>query len=108
MALAQLEVVGNMKNWKYKRDNKMRAFGDTNYDKKIIRVNTKISKKVAETKHKIYTMPRKDSTVINTLVHETIHKDHPRMHEDTVRKLARLKVSKMSDKAKKKLYNKLA
>lgn len=93
------------KKWKYKTDNKMRAFGEADFDKKIIRINKKVSKKAAKSKKKIYSFPKKESTVINSLVHETMHKDHPKMHEKTVRRKSAILVKRLSKKARAKYYN---
>lgn len=82
---------------KYKRvvDNRMRGFGDTDFNKKVIRVNKKRSKKHGE--------------LLDTIVHEETHRKHPKMHEKNVRKTARRKIKKMSTRVKKKnfaLYSK--
>lgn len=94
------------KKVKYVRDAKARGlFGDANYDTRVIRVNPKMhsaEKKRAKTKTQ-----RKNARVIDTLVHETMHMNHPKMHERTVRKLTKKRVAKMSKTAKKRLYSKL-
>ncbi len=77
------------------------GFGETDFDKKIIKIDKK--------KHKSGKwggIPKQDSTLINTIVHEELHVKHPKKTEVQIRKLARSKVSKMGDKIKRKLYNK--
>lgn len=82
------------------------AFGETNYEKKVIRINKKIHQKAK--KKSLWGFPKKDSTIIDTLVHETLHKNHPKMHEKTVRRKAKVLVKKMGKKAKSKLYSKVS
>lgn len=89
------------KKWKYKIDNKLRgAFGETDLDNKVIRVNAKKHKK------KGYNIPKKDNSVINTMVHEDLHKKHPRMTEKMVRKLTRTKLATMGPAQKARLRSK--
>ena len=80
--------------WKFEVDNKMRDFGDTDYDRKVIRVNK--SKK----------RNKKPGEVINTIVHELKHKNHPKMHEKTVRKETKKALAHMGQSQKQRLYNK--
>lgn len=95
--------------WKYVSDPKMKgAFGETDFGKKRIRVNKKLSKRAAKMKkgvHKKYGMSKKETSVINTLVHERMHAQHPRMHERTVRRNTRRKVARMGRRAKQRLYS---
>lgn len=81
-------------NTKYKRvvDNHMRWHGDIDEDKKIIRVNK--SKK--KNKHR--------GEILDTIVHEETHRKHQKMHEKTVYKKTRKIISRLSKKAKKRLY----
>lgn len=81
------------KKWKRKVDNKMKDCGETDYDKKTIRVNKKVSKKEMR------------GGVLDTIVHEEMHKKYPNMKERTVRKKTPKKVAKLYPKAKKKLYS---
>lgn len=77
---------------KYKRvvDNKMRWQGDIDDEKNIIRINKEKSKK--------------KSSIIDTIVHEEMHKDHPKMHEKTVRDKTTEKVKRLINPQK--YYNK--
>lgn len=77
------------------------GFGETDFDKKTIRID--------KSKHKnkaLYDVPKKDSSLINTIVHEEMHRQNPKMTEKQVRKRTRLKVKKMSKKLKVKMYSK--
>jgi hypothetical protein len=87
--------VNNMiKRWKRVVDNKMRWYGDIDYDKRIIRVN-KSSKK-----------NKKMGDIINTIVHEETHRLHPKMYERNVKKFVVKKLNRMGKKQKQKLYSK--
>lgn len=91
------------KKWKFLTDNKMKgAYGETDFDKKVVRINKKRHKKAPSDG-----ISKKDNTIINTIVHEDLHVKHPKMKEKVVRKKASKKVSKMGTKAKKKMYSKL-
>ena len=93
-----------MKKWTYKKDNKLRgAYGETDYKKKLVRINIKRHKKRKAGKIKDG-ISKKDATIINTLVHERLHVNHPKMHEDRIRKLTKFKLKRMSPKEKMKLY----
>ena len=90
--------------WKYKIDNKMRgAFGETDYDKKVIRVN----KKRHKSKSVLKISKKKDGNehLGKTIYHEELHRKHPKMYEKTVRKKEK-DFDKLSKKQKKKLYSK--
>ena len=96
------------KGWKYVVKNKGKIFGETNYEKKTISINKKEhakAKKVKKGAWKKYGMAKKDLSLINTLVHETRHKTHPKETEKTVRKKSAIIVKGLSPKAKAKYYN---
>lgn len=80
------------------------AYGEIDYDRKVIKVNPKRhkSKKVRRL------TSNKDGTenLLVTMLHEEVHRNHPKMHERNVEKLARAMKSRMGDKAKKKTYRK--
>lgn len=82
-----------VKKWKRVVDNKMRWQGDTDLEKKVVRVNKKKSKKKSGR-----------GGVIDTIVHEEMHVTHPKMHEKTVYKKTKKKVKRLTPKQKKKLY----
>jgi len=83
-----------MEKWTRKVDNKMRWHGDIDEDKKIIRVNKSPSKNK---------MP---GEILDTIVHEEMHRIHPQMHEKTIRTETKHKIKSMSQKEKNKLYSK--
>jgi hypothetical protein len=78
--------------FKRKVDNKMRYYGDTDLEKKEIRVNKSKKKN------------KKSGDILNTIVHEEMHADHPRMHERTIRRLTKAKIERMTPDRKQKYY----
>lgn len=82
----------NIKKYKRKVDNKMRSYGDTDYEKKVVRVNKSKKKN------------KRPGEVLDTIVHEKMHVRHPKMHEKTVVKRTRKVVKTMSKKEKAKHY----
>ena len=96
------------KKYTYKINNKKKGlYGETDFKKKLIEVNISRHKKAKTQTYKQRGFAKKDATIINTLVHERMHAQHPKMHERTVRKKTRVLVNKMGDKAKQKLRAKL-
>lgn len=93
------------RKWKYKVDNKMRNMGICDYDKKEIKINKKASKKHGRVRP-VNKHATKYPETLDTIVHEHLHKKHPKMHEKTVYKMARQKVKTMSTAQKKKFYSK--
>jgi len=82
----------NPKKFKRVKDNKMRDYGDTDWNKRVIRVNKSKKKN------------KKRGDIINTIVHEERHVKHPKEHEKTVRKKTKLSVKRMNSKTKKRAY----
>lgn len=80
----------------YKRavDNKMKYYGDTDTQKKVIRINKKKSMKAGK------------GELLDTIVHEEQHAKHPMMKEKTVRRKTAGVVKKMTKKQKSKMYGK--
>ena len=76
------------KRFIYKEDKQMRAFGDIDYRKKIIRVN-----------------PTKGD-LVNTILHEEMHRKHPDMPHRTLEKKVKKKMAHMDVKAQIKVLKK--
>ena len=72
----------------------MRDYGETDLDKKKIRINKKKSKNGGP------------GQLLNTIVHEETHARHPKMHERTVRKKTKSLTGRMSKTTKQKYYSK--
>ena len=82
------------KKWKRVATDKMRAMGDIDYEKKLIRIN-KAKARATE----------KQGEILNTIVHEEMHRLHPKMWEKTIKKETKTKIRSMSQKEKNKQYN---
>ncbi len=82
-------------------DNKMRSWGDTDLEKKVIRINKKKSKNVPFKK----SLPKGYPEVLDTIVHEEMHAKYPKMKEMDVRKKTRRMIEKMTKKQKSKYYS---
>lgn len=80
------------KSYTYQEDRKMKNFGDIDDNKKIIRINSSKSGK---------------GGVIDTILHEEIHRMYPDMTEMEVRKMAQEKIKKMSLQAQRNLLTKI-
>jgi hypothetical protein len=83
----------NVKKWKRETDNKMRSYGEVDYDKMKVRINKSKKKN------------KKKGEIINTIVHERQHIKHPKKHEKTIRKDTKKEIAKMSLKQKLKAYH---
>lgn len=81
------------KHYKLQVDNKMRCYGDTDIEKKAIRINKKKSE-----------ASERKGEVLDTIVHETMHAKHPQMHERTVRKKTKVLVKKLNKRQKQGYY----
>ena len=85
-------------------DNKLRgAYGETDIEKKVIKVNKKAHKDKKDNSWNKW-VPKRDRTLLNTIRHEINHAQHPRMHEKNIRKLTTRQEKTMSKKQKVKLY----
>lgn len=80
------------------------AYGMTDFGKKTVTINKKAHK---GKNHPKGTKKNKDGTanILDTLRHELLHVEHPKMLEKTVRKLTPKKVRRMTKKTKSKFYN---
>jgi len=67
-----------LKKWKKSVDNRMRSFGDIDYEKKKIRIN-----------------PKKGD-VIDSIIHENLHKTYPNMTEKQIKNKAAQKNKELS------------
>jgi hypothetical protein len=89
--------------WRFVISKVKGGFGETDFDKKIVKID-KAKHKDKKYKHSV---PKQDNTLLNTIVHESLHTKKPKATEVQVRKQARLKINKMSRNAKAKTYNKI-
>jgi len=86
-----------VKGYKFKKDNKMRWYGETDLKNKIMKVNKKKAKK-----------SNVKGELLNSIVHEHTHARHPKMHERTVQKVTRAMLPTLSRKQKQQYYSKFA
>lgn len=91
--------------WNRRVDNGKRmngVFGETDEKTKTIRIN----KKLHAVKNGGHLIKNPDGTekMIGTIEHEELHARHPKMHEKTVRKLAKQRVKKLSKRTKGRMY----
>lgn len=93
--------------WSYKVDNKIKGYGQTDYQKREIRVNVKKSKSNPSRVRPITEGATKYPDVLDTIVHETLHKNRPRMREKTVRKATVRMIKSMTPAQKLKYYLKV-
>lgn len=93
------------KKWKKVIDNKMRgAYGETDFDKKLIRINKKRHAKGKVHDKRTKKNKNGSASMIDTIVHEEMHMKHPKMHEKTVRKLTPKVVKRMPASVKQKKH----
>lgn len=97
-----------MKGYKNVVDNRMRHFGDTDLNAKIIRVNKRKAKNPPAKKQPLNNHAKKYPELLDTIVHEQYHAKHPKATEKTTKKQTRKLITKMVPKQKKKLYSKFA
>lgn len=92
--------------WSYKVKKKKGLYGETDLDKKVMIVNKSEHKFKSGHRSDVKKNPDGTASILDTIVHEHLHKVHPKAHEKTVRKLTRKRLKKISKKTKSKLYNK--
>lgn len=87
------------KRFRIKRDNSLKgAYGETDYGKKIIRINVK--------KHKKKRKPKKNyPELADTILHEINHVKYPKKNEKQIKKMTKKKIKRISKKQRSKLYN---
>lgn len=90
--------------WKFKVNNKLPDFGQTDFKTKTVEINKKLNAKARKAKRNKYTIAKKDLTLINSIVHERLHTRHPKASERTIRRKARTEVSSMGQRAKARAY----
>lgn len=87
------------KGWKMKRAKVRGAFGETDYDKKVVKINKKRHEKGSMARN-----PDGTENLLTTILHEINHVRYPKKSEKGVEKLAVAMKSRMSDKQKAKYY----
>lgn len=90
-------------NLKYKGNA---IYGETDTNKKTIKINKNLSKKKPTHKRPITKKAHKYPEVADTIYHEIYHSKHPKATEKTTYKKTRFAMKKLGKKAKQKLYAK--
>lgn len=89
--------MNTVRDYKFRTDNKLRVFGMTDLGKKVMYVNKKKNKK-----------SKNRGELLDSIVHEHTHARHPKMHEQTVRKVTRAMLPTLSKKQKAAYYARFA
>lgn len=88
----------SIKAFKKKTVSKGKWYGETDLDKKVIKVNKKF--------HKTNPLHKKQyPELLDTIKHETLHAEHPKMTEKEVYKRTHKAVKTMGNKEKSRLYS---
>lgn len=99
-----------MAKWKYVDKKLKAAYGETDYEKKVVAIDRKAHKgmhtKKGKKRYQKQGLAKEDMTLLNTMVHEVMHSKRPKMTEKQVRKATRAKIKKITPKAKKRMYAK--
>lgn len=83
-----------MRGFQRKVDNKLKgALGETDFNKRIIRINKKKSKRAGR------------GEVLKTIVHEEMHMNHPKMKEKNVEATMQRNVKKLPAALRQAYYN---
>ena len=82
------------KGYNFSKDDKMRSYGEVDGGKKIVRINVKKSKKKG-----------KKGEVLNSILHEKFHIDHPKATEKTTYKKVKEQMAKLTKQHKKRIYS---
>ena len=78
-------------------NNKLRYFGETDLEKRTIVIN--------KSKHTLKKSKKDiEDSLLDTLIHEELHMEHPTMSEKNIIKLTKKTLKTLSKKKKKKLY----
>ena len=88
-------------------DNKMRDFADYDPDKAVIRINKNMAQKKRRKKAKGFTGHAKYPELLDSIVHEKMHHDHPHLTEHMVRHKTKEKIKSMHPNEKRMMYSKL-
>jgi len=85
-------------------DNKMRDYGSEDDRTHTIRVNKSLSKKDPNLVRPVNKWASRYPGVLDTIVHEEMHAQHPKMTEKAVWKRTKGKMRTMKPEAKRKAY----
>lgn len=83
----------------------MHPYGETDFDKHLIRVNKKKSRKNPKYTRPVNKHANRYPDVLGTIAHEEKHRKSPKMKEKNVAKYERRIVKKLSKQQKKRYYS---
>src|SRR5258707_1126924 len=84
------DVIGP-KRWKRKVNNRLKAWGETDFEKKTITIRKKAGKGQV-----IGHIKNKPGNVLDSIVHEENHRKHPNMKENAIKRKTKWQILKMS------------
>lgn len=79
------------RDWLYRYDDTLGCFGEIDWRKKTIRIN--------RARHKRHHEP-----IIDTIVHELMHKRFPRLCEETIRRKTARALPRLTPATKRRMY----
>ena len=82
------------KGWKWVVDDRMRDYGETDYESRIVRINCALHRK-----HRV--------SLLDTLLHEELHVQYPFLSERMVCELTSARLSCLTARDKARLYAKV-
>ena len=82
------------KGWRWVVDDRMRDYGETDYERRIVRINCALHRK-----HRV--------SLLDTLLHEEFHAQYPILSERMVCELTAARLPCLSARDKARLYAKL-
>ena len=85
----------------------MHSYGDIDYQKRLIRINKKKSKKNPGRVRPVNKYASKYPDILDSIIHECMHRQYPKMTEKKIRKKVLAKVKEFSKRQKAKYYNKI-
>ena len=87
-------VLRDTEGWKWVVDDRMRDYGETNYERRIVRINCKLHRK-----HRV--------SLLDTLLHEELHVQFPFLSEHMVCELTSANLPCLTARDKARLYARL-
>jgi hypothetical protein len=87
-------VLRDTKGWKWVVDDRMRDYGETDYERRIVRINCALHRK-----HRV--------SLLDTLLHEELHVQYPFLSERMVCELTSAGLRRLTARDKARLYARL-
>jgi len=87
-------VLRDTEGWKWVVDDRMRDYGETDYERRIVRINCELHRK-----HRV--------SLLDTLLHEELHVQYPFLSERMVCELTSARLSCLTARDKARLYAKV-